>query len=41
MLEEKSKLGKGWELLGVCTWEVVGILFSVVTETLAEKVTFE
>lgn len=41
MLEEKSKLGTGWELLGVCTWEVVRILFSVVTESLAEKVTFE
>lgn len=41
MLEEKSKLGKGWEVLGVCTWGVVGILCKVVTESLAEKVTFE
>lgn len=41
MLEEKSKLGKTWDLLGICTWEVVGIFFRVVTESLAEKVMFE
>lgn len=37
----ESKLGKGREVLGICTWRVVGILCRVVTESLAEKVRFE